>query len=68
MEQFGSLPRHVLEVTYARCVRCRFMGRVIMADEDSASVFDDARTHARGHHAAASMAGVEIVWDVIPAL
>ncbi|MGW3360325.1 hypothetical protein ACWDFL_33845 [Streptomyces bungoensis] len=68
MDQFDFPRRTVLEVTYARCARCRFMGRVITAHEDSDSVFDDARTHAREHHVAASMAGIEIVWDAIPAL
>lgn len=66
MEQFDHLGGRAVAVMYARCDRCRYMGRVTCGDEDMDSVFRDAHAHARECHEAASMSGIEIVWDVIP--
>ncbi|MFG2311453.1 hypothetical protein ACGFS9_22730 [Streptomyces sp. NPDC048566] len=68
MEQSDFLRRNSVALVYARCERCGYMGRVIVADEDIGAVFDEARQHARDRHAGGSMAGVEVVWDVLPSL
>ena len=69
MEQSESVqPERAVAVMYAVCAGCRFMGEVVTVDEDVNTVFEQARSHARAAHFGESMTGIEIVWDVIPAI
>ncbi|MFE7855386.1 hypothetical protein [Streptomyces sp. NPDC057403] len=61
-------PDRAVAVMYAACAACRFMGEVVTVDEDVNTVFIQARSHAQAAHIGESMTGVEIVWDVIPAI
>ncbi|MFJ9724692.1 hypothetical protein ACIRP3_18265 [Streptomyces sp. NPDC101209] len=61
-------PYRAVAVMYAACAACRFMGEVVTVDEDVNTVFVQARSHAQAAHIGESMTGVEIVWDVIPAI
>ncbi|MEU9395337.1 hypothetical protein AB0D86_35725 [Streptomyces sp. NPDC048324] len=61
-------PDRAVAVMYAACAACRFMGEVVTVDEDVNTVFAQARSHAQAAHIGESMTGVEIVWDVIPAI
>ncbi|ALV38107.1 hypothetical protein [Streptomyces sp. CdTB01] len=61
-------PDRAVAVMYAACAACRFMGEVVTVDEDVNTVFVQARSHAQAAHIGESMTGIEIVWDVIPAI